>query len=208
MLHRIVRACLLLALLVIAPVAQALNENTTIVLHARDGFAPCNDPQQQGVCVDRPPTLDLTGIQMPWIFVMLRNFDQVRVLQCAFDWPMNWSYFGGSWNCQPNAFFFPPTAPGPVTGTLLVAFDCVSSGTMITIGSMLFGSAPEGGCLSIIESGYAFGTHVLDCNLEVTPVPPENRGRVCTGAGGYDACLPASTPVESVTWGAIKGQYR
>ena len=207
MLHRFVRTCLPLVLLMIATAALALNEDATIVLHARDGFAPCDDPQQQGICVDRPPTLDISGMQQPWIFVMVRNFDQVRVVQCAFDWPVEWMYIGGTWDCQQHPIFLAPTAPGPFTGTLVVAFDCVSSGAMITIGRMLFGSTPGGGCLSIIESGYPDGTHVLDCSLVVTRVPQENRGRVCVGAGGYDACVPASTPVESVTWGAIKGQY-
>ncbi len=97
MLYRFLSASVVLALLIIASIAEALNENTTIVLHARDGFAPCDDPQQQGICVERPPTLDLTGMQMPWVYVMLRNYDQIPGFQCAFDWPPAWNYLGGAW---------------------------------------------------------------------------------------------------------------
>ena len=211
MLHCIVRTCLPLVLLVIAPVAQALNENTTIVLHARDGFAPCDDPQQQGICVDRPPTLDLSGMQMPWVYVMLRNYDELLGVQCAFDWPSTWTYLGGEWHCLPGAIEARvPIAPGPITGTLIIAFNCISGGALAPVGRMIFGPPSGGGCLAIIESGWPFGNHVIECPFphEGTPILPENWGRVCAGAGGYDACWPASTPVEPVTWGAIKGQYR
>ncbi len=209
MLYRLVRTCLLLVLSMTATVAQALNEDITIVLHARDGFAPCDDPQQQGICIDRPPTLDLTGMQPPFVYVMLRNYDQVRGLQCAFDWPLEWTYVGGIWDCRPGAFAIVPTAPGPITGTLQIAFSCVQSGALLTLGQMIFVLPSDAdGCLSVIESAFVYGTHVVDCSIEETPVDPSNRGRVCAGPGGYDACVPASTPVESVTWGAIKGQYR
>jgi len=198
----------MLTFLAVSSSAWAANESTTIVLHARDGFAVCDEPQQSGLdCINMRPTLDIAAMQMPWIYVMLHNYQHVAVLQCAFDWPVAWSYLGGTWDCQAHAIAVQPTAPGPLTGSLVVAFDCVQGGALITIGRMIFGQPSVSGCLSIIESGYPFATHVLGCDQSVTPVPPANRGRVCAGPGGYDACWPAATAVESATWGAIKGQY-
>ena len=210
MLHRFVRTCLLLVLSMIATAAQAVNEDTTIVLHARDGFALCDDPQQQGICVDRPPTLDLSGMQMPWVYVMSRNYDQLAALWCAFDWPAEWIYLGGTWDCQQHMItVFQPSAPGPVTGQLLTAFDCIQGGSLATIGRMIFGPPSGEGCLSVIHPNHPFGVHVASCGgVNETSLPLENTGRVCAGPGGYDACVPASTAVESVTWGTIKGQYR
>jgi hypothetical protein len=197
-------------LLVFASSAMALNENTTIVLHARDGFADCSGPQQAGLdCVNVHPTIDVTGMAAPWVFVMLRNYDQLAGLQCAFDWPSTWTFLAGTWDCQPGSAISQfPKAPGPKVGTLAVVFDCVQNGSLITIGRMIFASAGTG-CLSIIESDLAFGTHVAECDGgDGAAIPPANRGRVCVGVGGYDACWLASTPVESATWGAIKSQYR
>ena len=188
----------------------AANESTTIVLHARDGFAECDAPQQSGLdCIGGRPNLDMTGMQMPWVFVMLRNYDSVTGLQCAFDWPVSWTLLGSTWDCLPGsiALFF-PTAPGPLTGSLVMVWlDCIENGALTTVGRIIFGPTTGGGCLSIIESPYPFGTHVLGCDLKAMGVRPENRGRVCAGPGGYDACWPAATAVESSTWGAIKRQY-
>jgi hypothetical protein len=197
-------------MIVVSP-ALAINESTTIVLHARDGFAACDEPQQNGLdCINGHPTLDLTGMTAPWVFVMLRNYDVLAGLQCAFDWPLTWTYLGGTWDCQPGSLTAEqPKAPGPVAGTLALVFNCVQGGSLITIGRMIFANTASQGCLSIIESDGPFGTHVANCDAsDGPPIPPENRGRVCTGPGGYDACWPASTPVESATWGAIKSQYR
>jgi hypothetical protein len=66
------------------------------------------------------------------------------------------------------------------------------------------------GCVSQVEP--MSGIEVLGCNFEVDelvlPGPDELRlGRVCVDAGGHDACDPLTTPVESATWGKIKGTY-
>jgi hypothetical protein len=190
----------------------AANENTTIVLHARDGFAACDAPQQNGLdCLDGRPTLDVTGMQMPWVYVMLRNYNDAVGLQCAFDWPVSWTFLGGTWDCLPGTIaLFYPTSPGPLTGSLVMVWaDCIEGGALTTVGRMIFGPASGGGCLSIIESAYPSGTVLLSCDpQELVPIRPENRGRVCAGPGGYDACWPAATAVENSTWGAIKRQYR
>jgi hypothetical protein len=151
-------------------------------------------------------------MQNPWVYVMLRNYDNIEALQCAFDWPVSWTYLGGTWDCIPNSGVASlPTGPGPINGNLAVTwgFNCTQGGSLVTVGRMIFGPPVGGGCLSIIESGLPFGTLVLECGTEVIAhVGTENRARACAGPGGYDACWPASTPVESATWGAIKSQYR
>jgi hypothetical protein len=209
-LHQLARLGLLLSLVLTASVSFALNENTTIVLHARDGFAPCDDPQQHGIdCINGLPNVDLSGMQMPWVYVMLRNYDGIGGIACAFDWPMEWNYLGGTWDCQQHMIVvLQPVSPGPVTGQLLTAFDCIQGGALATVGRMIFAAPSTAGCLSVINPNHPFGVHVANCIGGDDLIPPENRGRVCAGPGGYDACWPASTPVESATWGAIKSQYR
>jgi hypothetical protein len=203
--HRFVSMIVLLA----APtLSLASNENITIVLHARDGIAGCDDPQQQGMdCVNGRPNLDLTGMQMPVVYIMLRNYDNLAGVQCAFDWPATWTFFGGSWGCLPGSGKgVVPTAPG---GSIALVFNCINGGALVTMGRMVYGPPVGGGCLSIVESDLPFGNHVIDCSFfNTAPIHPANVGRVCVGSGGYDACWPASTPVENATWGRIKTQYR
>ncbi len=202
------RSLSLFAVLLFCSQAIANNENTTIVLHGEDEILPCEGPQQQGLdCELVMPTTDITGMSMPFVFIYLHNYDAVSVLQCAFDWPLSWTFMGGAWDCQHNQLTIQPTGPGPVNGTVVTAFDVIVGGVLAPIGRLIF-SSPQDGCLDIIESAYPYGTHVVDPYSEVTPIPSENRGRICVGPGGYDACDVAATPVEDVTWGRIKGQYR
>ena len=210
MLCHLSRLGLLAMLLLHAPVSFALNENTTIVLHARDGFAECDEPQQSGIdCVTGHPTVDISGFQMPWVYVMLRNYDAIGGIHCAFNWPLDWNYLGGTWDCQQHMIVLnQPSAPGPETGQLLTAFDCIQGGALATIGRMIFAAPSTSGCLSVINPNFPLGAQVGGCPSGLTSIPPENRGQVCAGPGGYDACWPASTPVESSPWGAIKSQYR
>ena len=76
------------------------------------------------------------------------------------------------------------------------------------IGRLYFAAAPDG-CVGIVESDYPFGTHTVSSSSgSEMPIIPENRGRVCVGPGGYNACTPyAPVPVESATWGNIEAQY-
>ena len=205
--HRFARVIVTACFLAAPTASLALKENMTIVLHARDGVAGCNDPQQQGIdCVNGRPNLDLTGMQMPCVYVMLRNYDDLGGVQCAVDWPAAWTFLGGSWGCLPGSLEGQvPKGPGD---TIAIVFNCINGGALVTMGLMIFGPPVGGGCLSIIESGFPFGNHTVDCNLDNTPIHPANVGRLCVGAGGYDACDPAATAVESATWGRIKTQYQ
>ena len=64
------------------------------------------------------------------------------------------------------------------------------------------------GCLSQVQSSYPFGTHVLDCSLQVDQIrEPARLGKICVGPGGYDACHTLN-PVRPATWGQVKATYR
>jgi hypothetical protein len=88
------------------------------------------------------------------------------------------------------------------------AFNCISGGDLEVLGYLLV-TAGSHGCLGIEEHDMV-GTGVLDCGLgiDVMPIAPQNRGRICVGAGGYNACDPRAVPVEGATWGRIKRQYQ
>ena len=200
-------AVVILALIVTSP-CLALNENTTIVLHAHDGFTPCEGPVQQGLdCEVVPPTVDVTGMSLPFIVIFARNYDELAAMAGTFVWPPSWTFVGSTWDCQVHQIVaVQPSGPGPIAGHFATAFDCVLGGALAPVGRIIF-SLPGDGCLEIIQSSPP--TAIADCGGWGTfIIPPENYGRVCAGPGGYDACDPASTPVESVTWGSIKSQYR
>lgn len=205
--YRHATVCLLAAFFAVP--ALAVNENTTIVLHANDGMTSCEGPQQAGLdCETVLPTIDVTGMDLAMILVYVRNHDSVACLQCAFDWPVTWSFAGTAWGCQvAQLTILQPSAPGPDAGSVATCFDAVTGGMLAPIGAMIF-AMPGAGCLDIIESAYPYGTHVVHPGSVATPIPPENRGRVCAGPGGHTACEPASTPVEETSWARIKAHYR
>jgi hypothetical protein len=145
----------------------------------------------------------------PWIYVFLNGFDGVRAMQCAFETD-DWTLVAGIWDCTSNpAVGHQPVNPlGPGPGTLAIAFDVVMGPQFLVIGRMLF-VPPTSGCLTVVESIYGSGGCVVLApdGSTLTDVPAENRGVVCAGQGGYDACDPP-VPVDAVTWGSIKAQYR
>jgi hypothetical protein len=189
------------------PVEAEPNAQTSIVLHAvSGGFGVCEieDPCET-------PGGPVVGIDSPGphvVYVMLRNYDNVVGLQCAFQWPAAWSFAFGLWDCQPSGGICEgtPAGSGPTLGTYACTFDCVTGGATAVIGRMTFNSSQEG-CLEVIESAFPFGTHVLGCDQTFTSIDPRNRGRVCVGSGGLNAC-ESVTPVESRTWGSIKAFSR
>ncbi len=198
-----------LAALFIASPALAANENTTILFHAVDlVLAPCNQADLDGVdCESTLPVTDLSGMQTACVLVLLRNYDSVWGVQCAFEVPDSWAFGFGLWDCLTSLYELPPGPPwGPVRGSLTLPFDqVVTGGALVAFGRMTF-YAVDQGCIEIIESAFPNGTHVLSPTFEVTPIPPSSRGRACVGPGGHDACYPLA-PVTPVTWGRIKSQY-
>ena len=190
--------CLLLAST--AAVSAAPNENTTFVLHAvQTNFGPC---EIQDPCGPGPgPTVEITQPGQPYaIYFLVRNFDAISSLQADLQWPADWTY-GFAISCPPNPLDCFHVGPH----TILCTFNCITGGatTLMAVIQMVAGS----GCFEIVDSIWPYGTHVLDCQMIPEPVPKANRGRVCVGPGGINACASA-VPVLPKTWGLIKSQYR
>jgi hypothetical protein len=206
--------CLLATFTVAYSPALAVNESTTFILHASETFSTCEAPQQAGLdCETVMPTIDVSGLMESMVYMYLRNYEAVAGAVCAFEWPATWTILANAWDCQGmfqvTPFYPIAPGPGPGQGMMMTAFNPIYGGTMQPIGRVII-AHPGPGCLSIIDSTdlCGDGCGVVDpATIECTRVPPENRGRICFGPGGYDACDPAATPVEAITWGRIKAQY-
>jgi hypothetical protein len=181
------------------------NQDVTFVLHVvQTEYGTCDigDP-----CVSGPATIEVRSPgQWHAVYLVVRNYEAVSGLWCAFEWGAGWEFIYGAWNCFSGWYSceLQPGGPGgPRYGTLGCSFDCIKGGAFIA-GRMLM--RPTSGCLSIIDPEGRTAS-VIDCNGEVTMLLDRNRGRICVGGGGYSACDPAPVPVDGTTWGQIKGQY-
>jgi hypothetical protein len=198
-------ALTLMALLCLGSNALAVNDATSLVLHAVEtSFGLCTVAPCPDAAVD-------IGVGPTYAFYLLiNNHENVAGVQTAFDWPTAWPVLFGLWDCQGNQVNgTTPTAPGPQTGTIASAFDCVTGPEQAVIGRIHVSATTEG-CFSQVMSSFPFGNHVVSCQNEVTEVDMECWGSVCagTGAPGVDACPPCEPiPVEPTTWGSIKAQY-
>lgn len=185
------------------------NTCTTMMLHAvSTSFAACDDLGGLD-CDTVPATVDVTGLGQFASFLIYRNYEEVAGGQCAFTVDPSWVFTFGLWDCQGGQVNgTTPAAPwGETSGTIATAFNVVSGGQIAVIGRLHWATAASG-CLDIdTESSFPFQTHVIDGVGVVTPVIPQNRGRLCVGTGGYDAC-DFVVPVEATTWGGIKAQYQ
>ena len=202
-------ALALVALLVAANPSLAVNEGTTLPLHVVIPLFPAcadaGDPCAPGGQIQ----LDTGTAPFPNVFLLARNFEALRGVQTAFAWP-GYGLLGQTWLCQGNQLAARvPQGPsgGPGEGTIATVFDNVLGPDTAVIGFMTFQGGTTGDCIVQVESSFDNGTHVLSDLLIVTPVPAGNRGSVCNGPGGVNACEGA-VPVEPSTWGSIKGQYR
>ncbi len=184
------------------------NPCTSLVLHAGAAVDP-SCASVASACDGTGPTIDITGTAAPTIFLLLRNYERISGVQCAFEWDPTWTLTFGLWECQSNALSaFTPSASGDSLGTITVAFDEISGGTTAGVGMLSFGSAGAG-CISLVESVFPFGNHVFDVNSDPQniQIDAQNWGKVCVGAGGLDTC-EAMVAVEARTWGEIKAHYR
>ncbi len=185
------------------------NPEATLPMHAvvldNPPPEPCNiaDP-----CDPGPPQVNIAPNSNVTTYVMLRNYDNVIVMQTAFDWD-GWTFVDGVWSCLPGQQV--SDAPfgngGPLEGSLATMFDCLTGGTTMVVGSMNLIAAGQG-CLTQVESALPFGTYVTSCSFEQDAVLSDDRGTICVSSGGHDACGPLSTTVEPTTWGAVKAQFR
>ena len=135
-----------------------------------------------------------------------RGQRHIAGVQTAFDWP-GWPIAFQLWDCQANQVIgTQPTAPGPTTGSISTAFDCITGGDSAVIGRIHFAVVTAAGCMTQIESSFPFGTHVINCQGVDDAIDPLGRGSICAPDGGYNACDPI-VPVENTTWGTIKSQF-
>lgn len=207
---------LLPILIGVAAPAAASNEETTIVLHAHPiGGGPLNCDAGIGEfdCSEgSSPSVNVAAGEFLSVYVFLRNYDDACGLIYRFAVDGNhgaapwgdWTIWGSSFGCQPNQLGL--NGPNPYSGELITSFDCLTSGALELVGYIFLATGTHG-CLAIEESEVYFPSGVLDRNSRVTPVARENRGTICVGEGGYDACDPMAVPVEGVTWGGFKRQY-
>jgi hypothetical protein len=192
------------------------NENTTVILNAQIGGFDCINGPIPFDCESSTPTVTVAPGDVITVQVFLRNYDNIEAFACRFavdggsgmqtwgDWTLLATYFG----CLPGQVSHVPSqnAPPPAEpGNLVTGFSCLTGGSLRFVGWMLM-QVGSSGCLGIEER--EFGTGVQDCSQEFTAIPASNRGRICVGPGGYDACEPVTVPIENSTWGQIKQQYR
>jgi len=212
--HRAWLFCIAVGLL--ARPTAAANENTTIVLHAQPvgNIVNCQQWVGQVDCsAELPPAVNVEPGRHILVYMFLRNYDDVAALYCrvavdggsgAATWG-DWTFFGAGLGC-----LLGQTGDGPwsYNGNIRTGFDCISGGALQVLGYLIL-TAGTHGCLGIEEHDMGtVGTAVLDCGVgPPTPVAPQNRGRICVGTGGYNACDPRAGPVENSTWGNIKRQY-
>jgi hypothetical protein len=191
--------------------ARGANEDATIVLHAQpwDLGLFCQAWVGQFDCNGMPPVVNVQPEKTIAVFVLLRNYDAVSSVRYLFevdggkngiwgDWTMIFSDFG----CLPGQTT--ASAPASTNGVLETNFLCIEGGALRVIGLMAMTSGSHG-CLEISEVEFS---GIQDCDQVRTDVAPRNRGRICVGDGGYNACDAMPVPVEGATWGAIKAQYR
>ena len=201
-------ACLLVSLVAFLLVTPALaqpdglpqNCNVTLVLHAVSReIEDCN----LDAC---PPTTEVAPGDTVRVYLVARYYDNFFAVQTAFSWPENWVLLGQSWSCQTGQIVV--ATPDPQGGTLATAFACLRGPGSAVIGWLDFavGGFTSGGCLVQTEPNEPFGTHVVNCESDahyrlVGHVSPANRGSICLGGQGIDACEPETnwqetTPAE------------
>ncbi len=188
-----------------------------MVLHAQDWSHGYHCQAWGGTvdCEALRPTVSVESGQQVLVTVFLRNYDEGSGLSYRFavdggsgattwgDWTLLFSSFGGCGLMNQTG----PWVPCQAHGNLSTTFNCITGGTFQPVAYLVF-AAVGTGCLGVEESDMQVsGVVSCDWPAVLTGVAPENRGRVCVGPGGHDACDPITTPVEQATWGNIKSQY-
>jgi hypothetical protein len=201
--------------LLAAPTVAA-NKNTTIVLHAQPIGNVINCDQWIGnvdCSPELPPTINVGPGEPILVHIFLRNYDDASALFCklsvdggegAQTWG-DWTFHAASLSCLLGQT---DNGPGPLNGNMHTTFACLTGGDLRLVGYLVLTSGSHG-CLRVEEHDIE-GTGVWDCSggIGLIQVAPQNRGRICVGVGGYNACDPQIVPVESATWGRIKKQYQ
>jgi len=195
-----------MAVLLATTAFAGVNDRATLPLHGKaSSFEPCIGYLPVD-CVSVPPDVDIAAGPTA-IFLFVFNHVRLGGVQTAFQPNASWGYTFSLWDCRGNQLNAVTPAPpwGPTAGSIVSAFDCVQNTELCVIGRMFF--IANTGCIEQVQSGFPFGTHVIDCNGVVDEIDdPLRLGKVCVGPGGNTACVPP-VAVEPATWGSIKAQY-
>ncbi|HWN83400.1 MAG TPA: hypothetical protein VNM87_14985, partial [Candidatus Udaeobacter sp.] len=153
---------LLTALVWSIPAGAGLNPNFSLPLHAEGGHQGCGPLAVD--CLSNRPTVNIAANTDVTIYLMVSNHNSLAGVQTAFEWDAGWVHVGSLFDCAPgqlNAVV--PAAPGgPKAGSVVTAFNCVTSGQLLILGRMWMTSGASG-CLHQVESSYPFGNHAVDC---------------------------------------------
>jgi hypothetical protein len=191
--------------------AGAANESTTIVLHAQpwDLGQFCAAWQGHFDCTGVPPVINVQPGDNIVVYVLLRNYNAVSGVRYRFEvdggengvWG-DWTMFFSDIGCLPGQIA--SELPDPTSGDFDTNFLCIKGGVLRAIALMVMRAGTHG-CLGISDIEFS---GIRDCDFGITGVASGNRGRICVGNGGYDACDSMPVAVGAGTWGAIKAQYR
>jgi len=192
---------LMTSLLVSAPAFAGPNENTALILHAVPGFGttcgiadPCSTGAQVQVQVQKPG-------EWTTIYVVLRNYDNVRDVIFEATWDPGFEVFFGT-DCFPGCYDCLWIDQFNHRLTWYAGVGCQVGGQSVVLGRLY--AWPTAGCFTLVQGDYP---EVTSCQGETDRIQVKNLGRVCVGPGGIDTCN-GPVAVESETWGAIKAQYQ
>ena len=204
----------LTAWLWIPATAHAVNEDTTLILHAEEPGSGVDCVRLEETCDARAPNVRVeAGDGLIALYPMLRNYDEV--CQVGFRLLLEGgvgSEYWGDWIflvavpvCRVNQFT--SRLPSATNGEFSTSFDIITGGSTAVL-LFCFFIVGTSGCIGIGETHDGFAS-VFDCSTNShTQISPPNRGTVCVGKEGYGACDPAGVAVEGATWGRIKAQHR
>jgi hypothetical protein len=190
------------------PVEGGVNPNFTIPMHAKpssfeicDGYLPVD-------CVAVEPVVNVPQHTLIAVFVFVSNYNGITYLQLGFQWPADWTWVFGLWDCQPGLSKMWPDGLTHIGGSY--AFNHCLEGPALTILGRAFIQSGASGCFQGWQPPFYKGFHAGDCSGGTDLIVDSDSpriGRICIEAGGNSAC-DSPTPVSGATWGAIKASYR
>ena len=199
---------LILGTAALSPVEAGENPNFTIPMHAKPSMFESCDGYLPVDCLAVQPVVNVPQHTWIAIFVFVSNYNRLAYLQPGFQWPADWTWAFGLWDCQPGIGKIFGDAATHIGGSY--AFNQCLEGPALTILGRLFFQSGASGCFRGWQPPYYQGFHAGDCSDVPDLIPDSDSpriGRICVESGGNSACEPA-TPVAGATWGAIKASYR
>ena len=203
----VVGVCLLLHGGSALPAMAGDNPAFTLPMHVAYGFFSDCSGYLPVDCLENRPTVNIFGNVNASVFLSVANYQNLTGVQAAIQWSSpSWHLVFGIFDCLPGQRLkFKPSGNTASGATL---FDCVK-GPALAVFAMMFFQVGGSGCVQFIQPQDPLGIFVQDCQGAIDQIMEAESprlGRVCVGAGGFDACDPVE-PVESMTWGAIKASF-